>query len=168
VPPDGPIPPTAGGALPSGAGLEGHPAGPRGGTGTIAPKNSAVDFPLTGRPDGRSSCPAPSPASTTRERDPLFRCDVVALFQQIGNSGAAASRTATLTVVLPHEFRHFSRVEGSVDADGRRGVPVPFAVLADDKPSTVRPLHDLGMVDLSQRPLQPPTPAPQLPRRDRH
>lgn len=100
--------------------------------------------------------PAPSSASTSRERDPFFPGDVVALCQQIGSSSAAAYRTATtLTVVLPHQFSHFSGLEGGVDADGRRGVPVPFAVLADDKPTTIRPLHDLGMVDLSQRPLQP-------------
>lgn len=100
--------------------------------------------------------PSSASASASRERDPFFPGDVVALFQQIGSSSPAAYRTATtLTVALPHQFRHFSGLEGGVDADGRRGVPVPFAVLADDKPSTIRPLHDLGMVDLSQRPLQP-------------
>ena len=73
-------------------------------------------------------------------------------------SGLAAAPDATaLAMVLPQELHHFSRFHGGVDADRRRGFAVPPAVLADDHPTTVRPLHDFGMVDFPHRstPRQP-------------
>src|SRR6202044_4135780 len=73
-------------------------------------------------------------------------------------SGRGAARDATaLAMVLPQELHHFSRFHGGVDADRRGGFAVPPAVLTDDHPTTVRPLHDFGMVDFSHRstPRQP-------------
>jgi len=98
-------------------------------------------------------CPRPE---GVQERDPSFPHEADGRFQQIGNSGAAAHWNATtLAVVLPHELRHFSGLDGRVDADGSRGLSVSLAVLTHYEPSTVGPLDDLGMVDFSHYPLQP-------------
>src|SRR5271154_679663 len=60
-------------------------------------------------------------------------------------------------MVLPQELHHFSGFHGGIDADGRGGFAVLPAIVTDDHPATVGPLHDFGMVDFSHRstPRQP-------------
>ena len=59
--------------------------------------------------------------------------------------------TPTFAMVFPETLCHLSGLNASIDADGHRGLVVPLAVATDDHPSTIRPLHNLGMVDLPQR-----------------
>ena len=57
--------------------------------------------------------------------------------------------TTAFTMVFPQALRHDSGLDGSIDSHGRRAVALPLAVLADDHPSAVRSLDNLGVVDLS-------------------
>ncbi len=74
------------------------------------------------------------------------------------SGAAAAPGTTTLAMVLPQELHHFPGLHGRIDADRCGGLAVLPAVVTDDHPATVGPLHDFGMVDLSHRstPRQPP------------
>jgi len=58
-------------------------------------------------------------------------------------------KSTPLAVVLPHELRHLKGFDRGVDADGRGGGVVAFAILAHDQPSAVCPLHDFRMVNLA-------------------
>jgi hypothetical protein len=51
-------------------------------------------------------------------------------------------------VALPEELRRFERVDRTVDAVGSGGFTVSLAVLANDEPTAVRPLHDLRVMHL--------------------
>ncbi len=63
-------------------------------------------------------------------------------------SSPDGNHTTALAMVLPKTLRGLSRLDGSIDPDGRRGFAVVLAVLTHDNPSRIGPLHDLGMVDL--------------------
>ena len=51
-------------------------------------------------------------------------------------------------MALPEESCRLERVDGTVDALGSDGFAVSLAVLANDDPSAVRPLHDLRVMHL--------------------
>lgn len=52
-------------------------------------------------------------------------------------------------MVLVHELRHLTRLYGSIDADRHRGFSVHLAVVANNQPAAIGPLHDLRMVDFA-------------------
>ena len=63
-------------------------------------------------------------------------------------SSPDGNHSTALAMVLPKTLRGLSGLDGSIDPDGRRGFAVVLAVLTNDNPSRIGPLHDLGMVDL--------------------
>ncbi len=71
--------------------------------------------------------------------------------ERVGSGTATNCRTSALAMVLPHELSRLPGLHRSIDADRGRGFAITFTIVADDDPSPIRPLHDLGMVDFSQR-----------------
>ncbi len=60
------------------------------------------------------------------------------------------NHTTAIGVVFPKTLRGLSGLDGSVDADRRRGMVILRAVVTDDHPLTICPLHDFRMVDFAQ------------------
>jgi hypothetical protein len=60
------------------------------------------------------------------------------------------NHTTAIGVVFPKTLRGLSGLDGSVDADRRRGIVVLRTVVTDDHPLMICPLHDFRMVDLAQ------------------
>ena len=50
-------------------------------------------------------------------------------------------------MALPEELSRLDRVDGAVDAVGSGGYAVSIAVLANDEPAAVGPLHDLRVMN---------------------
>jgi hypothetical protein len=107
------------------------------------PKTNLAEL---GRPKESASC-----KTAFAMTSPTCRAAVGAGPWRLGCSSAPAHRRdPALDVALPDALSGLEGVNGFTDPDGPGGSAVPGAVVARHHPTTVGPLHDLGVMHLPQ------------------